>query len=400
MVRQSARRQRLLVALVAFVISAGATIMAADSSPSAAKPENAPKPSASASAPGGDKLRIGIAYGDTLTWAKDDELAIGLDDAVNSGSQWVRVDLSWRNIQPESSKRYEWQRFDRVVTAARARGLTVLPVIGYTPRWAQKVSCPGNDQSCPPANPETFAAFAAEAVKRYAPQGVHTWEIWNEPNIPFWAPKPDPVGYTELLKATTKSMRKADPQAFLVMGGLAAVGTDAKKGYISQSEFLAEICKLGANRLVDAVGYHPYTYPYLPSAKTDFGTAFEDISSARGNLVAVLDANGTPNLPIWLTETGAPTNGPGTAADGKTIPPDSTHVTPAFQAEIATDTIPAAAANPHVGAVFWFADQDSGTEKDKGQRSKFYGLRSFDGTPKPALDAWKAAVGAYQKRKP
>ncbi len=114
----------------------------------------------------------------------------------------------------------------------------------------------------------------------------------------------------------------------------------------------------------------------------------------------MLDTYGTPDLPIWITETGAPTNGPGTAADGKTIPPDATHVTEAFQAEIATDTVPASAANPHVGAVFWFADQDSGTDKDKAHRSMFYGLRHYDGKPKPALAALKAAITAYERTQP
>ncbi|MFJ1704444.1 cellulase family glycosylhydrolase [Kitasatospora sp. NPDC088346] len=401
MVMQSARRRRLLVALVAFVVSAGATIMAADSSPTTPSdvPESAPLVAVSnAPQQGTEKLHIGVAYGDTLTWKSDLGLASGLDDAVALGAKWVRVDLSWRDIQPDNPKNFNWPRFDRVVKAAHERGLAVLPTIGFTPAWAQRSGCARDDSSCAPADVDKFAAFAKDAAKRYAPLGIHTWEIWNEPNIPFWAPKPDPAAYTELLKATSKAIRGADPQAYLLMGGLAAVGTDPAKGYVSHTEFLTEVAKLGGNRLVDAVAYHPYTYPYLPSAKTDFGTAFEDISSAKDNLMAVLEKYGTPGMPIWLTETGAATNGPGQASDGKTIPPNTTHVTEGFQAEIATDTVPAAAANPHVAAVFWFEDQDSGTDKDKGQRSKFYGLRRYDGTPKPAFAALRTSIAAYARQ--
>ncbi|MDH6578065.1 cellulase family glycosylhydrolase [Kitasatospora sp. MAP5-34] len=406
---QPSKRQRLVVALIAFVVSLLATILAGSfpSSSSPSQPSRSPSPSHPAPSASGtagaagsaDQLRIGIAYGDSLTWKSDQDLAVGLDDAVNSGAKWVRVDLSWNNIQPDNATHYEWQRFDRIVKAADTRKLQVLATIAYTPGWARKPGC-GNDPSCPPARPAAFAAFAKATAQRYAPMGVHTWEIWNEPNLPFWAPKPDPAGYTELLTATSQALRAADPKAFILMGGLAAVGTDPSSGYVSQSEFLAAVCQLGANKVVDAISYHPYTYPYLPSAKTDFGTAMEQISSTKDNLVGVLAANGTPNLPIWLTETGAPTDGPGSATDGTSITADTTHVSEAYQAKIAADTVPAAAANPHVGAVFWFADQDAGTDKDRQHRSLFYGLRHYDGTPKPALQAWKDAISAYEQRHP
>jgi hypothetical protein len=411
MVKTSGGRQRLLVALCAFVAALGTTIVAACASsspgsssrgPEAASPapgsaaQTAPATSATPASQS-RQLRIGIAYGDTLPWKSDAALARGLDDAVAVGATWVRVDLSWNDIQPDSSHVYHWQRFDRVVQAARARHLNVLPTIAYTPAWAREPGC--HTQSCPPADPVRFADFAKDAAERYAPMGVHTWEIWNEPNIHnFWSPKPDPAAYTHLLRVTAHAIRAVDRKTYLLMGGLAAVNTDPKRGFTSQVGFLTAVSKLGANRLVDAVSYHPYTYPYLPGATTGFGTSFERISTTRENLAAVLDTYGTPDIPIWITETGAPTNGPGSAADGKTIPPVTTHVTEAFQAEIASATVPAAAANRHVAAVFWFADQDSGTAKDKARHSLFFGLRRYDGTAKPSFDAFKASIAAYERR--
>jgi polysaccharide biosynthesis protein PslG len=406
MLKDSGGRQRLLAALIAFVVSAGATIIAAvasppsDASPAAvSSASSAAAPSASTAQAGPTrKLRIGVSYGDTLTWKSDEGLAAGLNDAVELGAGWARVDLSWNNIQPSSPERYNWQRFDRVVKAARARGLNVLPVLAYTPAWARQSSCHGG-QSCPPADPALFAAFAKDAAERYAPMGVHAWEIWNEPNLSmFYAPRPDPAGYVRLLRATSTALRQAQPKAVLVMGGLAVATTSKKTGKVSPTDFLTEVSKRGANRLVDAVGYHPYNYPHLPSSTPDSDTPFERISTAKGNLVAVLDRYGTPDLPIWLTETGAPTNGPGTASDGVRITQDTTHVTEAFQAEIAADTVTASAANPHVQAMFWFADQDTGTPKDTSHRSQFYGLRRHDGTAKPAFAALRQAVTAYQRR--
>ncbi|WP_370149465.1 cellulase family glycosylhydrolase [Streptacidiphilus sp. EB129] len=396
MVKLSGIRQRLLMALVAFSVTACATVIAASSSATPKQSAVADAPTAVAPATEPRQMRIGIAYGDTLVWMSDKDLAAGLDDAVTLGAHWIRVDLSWEDIQPDSADSYQWPRFDRIVNAARARGLDVLPTLGYTPAWARKAGC--DSAACAPANPAAFAAFAATAARRYAPQGVHTWEIWNEPNItPFWAPKPDPAGYTQLLRETAQELRSVDPRAYLLMGGLAAVGSNPTTGWMSQTAFLTAVSKLGANHLVDALSYHPYTYPILPSAVTRFGTAYERISSYSDNLVAVLDKYGTPNLPIWITETGAGTNGPGVASDGKTIPPNTTHVTEAFQARIATDTVTATAANSHVTALFWFADRDSGTPAQKASRSLFFGLRRLDGSPKPAFNALREAIAAYER---
>jgi hypothetical protein len=384
------------VALVAFTVTLAATVLAAFSQPPAGKPGSWPQASASSTGGAGTRqpLAVGIAYADTLPFLSDQDLASALDDAVTVGAKWVRVDLSWEDIQPDSPSRYQWDRFDRVVRAARKRSLHVLAVIGYTPQWARSASCTAG-QACGPADPATFAAFARQATTRYSAMGVHTWEIWNEENIGFWAPHPDPAAYTRLLRATTRAMRAADPTATLLLGGLAAVPTNPKQNQVSQYDYLTAVAKLGALHLVDAVSYHPYTFPYLPSAKTDFGTAYEKISSSQNNLVSVLDKYGTPNLPIWVTETGAPTNGPGVASNGITIPPNTTHVTEARQAQIAADVVPASAANPHVAAVFWYADRDNGT--DRAYRSKFFGLRRIDGTKKPAFAAFEQSIAAYEK---
>jgi hypothetical protein len=391
---QTGLRRHWWVALVAFTVAAAVTVtLALSQPPSVAKPSAWPVSGStgSASRPG---LKIGVAYGDTLPFLSDQDVAAALDDAVALGANWVRADLSWEDIQPDSSDRYQWSRFDRVAEAAHKRGLNILAVIGYTPPWARPSTC-RNDQACAPADPAAFAAFARKAAARYSAMGVHTWEIWNEENILFWKPKPDPVGYTRLLKLTAAAVRSADAQATVVMGGLAAVSADSKAPRIPQDQFLAAVARLGGTRVVDAVAYHPYTYPYLPSARTGFGTAFEKISSTRDSLVSVLTEYGTPALPIWLTETGAPTNGPGVASDGVQIPPDTTHVTEAFQAAIAADTVSAAAANPHVVAVFWYSDRDTGT--DPAEDWKYFGLRRTDGTPKPSFPALKNAITAYEK---
>jgi polysaccharide biosynthesis protein PslG len=337
---------------------------------------------------------IGISYGDTLVWMSHDRLAAALDDAVEVDANWIRTDLAWPDIQPDGPTDFHWQPFDRVIDAARARKLNVLPILAYTPAWAGRADCSG--QFCAPADPGAFARFAAAAVRRYAPLGVQAWEIWNEPNLTaFWRPAPSAAGYTALLRATSAAIRSVDPHAYVVSGGLAATAT--ADGNVSQGTFLDSVGALGGLDSVDAVGYHPYTYPYLPSARTSFLTPWERMSAGPDGLRAVLARYGRRDLPIWLTEVGAPTGGPGTASDGRpaTIGPATTHVTERRQAQIAADAVRTVAGQPWIGALFWYSDRDLGS--DPATPENFYGLRRVDGSAKPALSAFRDAVTASRR---
>src|ERR1035438_3196228 len=149
---------------------------------------------------------IGIAYGDTLVWDSPDVLSQTLADTVAIGATTIRLDLGWDDIQPNSASVYNWSNFDRVVQAARLRNLTLLPTLAYTPAWARAPGC--MTAKCAPANPNAFATFAAAAALRYAPMGIHTWEIWNEPNsVGFWQPAPNAAQYVQLLSVTSSAIR-------------------------------------------------------------------------------------------------------------------------------------------------------------------------------------------------
>ncbi|MGW2565741.1 cellulase family glycosylhydrolase [Streptomyces sp. NPDC001537] len=402
-------RRRLLGALVSFAVLGGAVAavvtLTGVGSPSRTPgdgigaPASAPGSAASASAGVRARdLRFGLSFGDTLTWMTDAKLAKAMDDAEELGVRWLRVDLSWRTIQPDSPSQYHWERFDRVVAAARAHGFQVLPTISYTPRWAADPNCRSTSQTCPPAGNDRFAEFARQAAERYAPKGVHTWEIWNEPNIkPFWQTGPDAGRYAALLTKTAVAVRSADPHAFLLLGGLAAVDTIPSKQYVSHKTFLAELGRLGALKQVDAISYHPYTYPLLPGTETATGTRFEDIDRTKDNLVAILARYGERGMPIWLTETGAPTWSQGKAADTPSAR-GVAHVTPRLQAEIARDTVTAAAAVPSVDVVFWFSYQDVAPETATSRKSQHYGLTYYDGRRKPSFDALEQAIRAYRNK--
>jgi hypothetical protein len=286
--------------------------------------------------------RAGFAEGSTLLYRSDDELARELDGIAATGARWLRVDVDWDLVEHDRGQR-DWSRVDRVIDAARARGLTVLGLLTYAPPWARP---PGTTNKHPPEHVEDFAAFCAAAARRYA-VAVAAWEIWNEPNLAsFWEPAADPVAYARLLRAAASAIRTVAPPATIVSGGLAPSADGARS--ISPVRFLTRLYAAGARRDFDAVGHHPYNYPGDPLAPTDASNdnAFGGVTPA---LRDVMVSHGDAEKQIWGTETGAPTVGPRAPRSL------AAHVDASYEAWNRWD---------FTGPLFWYSYRDAGGGRD------------------------------------
>lgn len=64
-----------------------------------------------------------------------------------------------------------------------------------------------------------IAAFVSHLLARYGASEVEKWyfEVWNEPNLPFWTGKPAEETYYALYDLTARIIRRADPK--LRVGG-------------------------------------------------------------------------------------------------------------------------------------------------------------------------------------
>src|SRR5205085_304539 len=122
----------------------------------------------------------------------------------------------------------------------------------------------GTSSTTPPTNLGDYATFAATAARHFGPLGVHDYEIWNEPNIGFWSPSPDPARYTQMLKQAYAAIKGVDPAATVISAGLSPYGSYGQQDatHMNPLTFLQQMYANGAHGSMDGVGWHPYAYPY------------------------------------------------------------------------------------------------------------------------------------------
>jgi hypothetical protein len=297
-------------------------------------------------------------------------------DIASAGFSWVRVDYDWSIIQRTSTPKFDLARQDRIVKAARSNNLKVLGILAYAPTWAARKDCT-NKHACAPADPALFSDFAG-AVASHSKGEVNNWEIWNEQNSQdFWSPKPSANDYTSLLKGAYSAIKQQDPSATVVSGGMDAYNTSQVR--IDSKDFLTQMYKDGAKGSFDALGYHPYTYPSSPMDKNNGWSKMAEDST---NLLGIMKANGDGDKQIWMTEYGAPTNGP----------VGSGFVDEKKQEGLVHDVTNALLNKPWAGPLFWYTYQDLSLPNDTKQN--YYGLEHVNGSGKPALDAWRQLLTA------
>ena len=220
------------------------------------------------------------------------------------GVDTVRTVFRWSEMQSSENGPIYFAETDVMVAEAVRNRMSVLPVVLSTPGWAQKY--PGRPGS-PPADPQQVARFLSQLVARYGHAGsfwlahpelekrpLRHWQIWNEPEIDAYWNEPKPwIGYAKLVRASHRALRRADPQARLVLAG--SVGFSW--------ESLDRLYREGIKGHFDVAAIHPYT-----------GSVAEVAEIVRRNR-RVLRRHGDATKALWITELSWP------ASQGRMKPP-------------------------------------------------------------------------------
>jgi hypothetical protein len=297
--------------------------------------------------------------------------------------RWVRMSMAWNGVERFGRGQYD-ERFvsdmDYAVRAVRAAGIEVLmPIADGVPYWAsadpgKHLDSDGKPQwnkLWRPADFADFGRFTGWVASRYAPLGVHVFEVWNEPNLErFWPSGPNPAEYAAMLRAAYPAIKRADPRATVLLGGL----------YQNGADFLEGVYRAGGAGFFDAVATHVYTggdpAPCRPGARDPSPDSLCGIE----NVHRVMQAHGEGRRPVWLTEFGW-----STWEDGVSEAEQAVYLVHALsRLRRAFPYVPVAFAY-NLRDNYWLGD-------DSGSQEGNYGLTKTDGTPKPALGALESVI--------
>ncbi|MCB0195613.1 MAG: carboxypeptidase regulatory-like domain-containing protein [Anaerolineae bacterium] len=259
--------------------------------------------------------------------------------ALDAGARWDRWPLYWHWVAdggytgPHEGGRHD---YDTLVIEEIEHGLTPLVILMGTPHdearqmvesaptaeadlplrenpieistatlpprsLNEPIFSDGTDIPAPgkAINPENaWATFVATTVERYRPGGtlarqqgwaddvgVRYWEVWNEPDFDlFW--RGSVSDYYRLLEVAYKSIKSTDPDAVVLLGGLA---------FYEKLNWLGELLRQTGGdpdqAYFDVFSMHHYWSIYNSEAR---------LQETR----TLLDAFGLPDVSIWITESG------------------------------------------------------------------------------------------------
>ncbi len=187
-------------------------------------------------------------------WGAFDTTARDLRLAKDGGFTWVKQQFEWRNIEGQGKGRFEWNEPDRIMKAIDDASLKVVARVDGYATWARAEQVYPDDG--PPDRMSDWADFLTALATRYRGR-IDGYEIWNEPNLTReWARKPpSAVEYTEMLRASYRAIKAADPQAIVITGAPSPT-TETSVNARPDTTFLREMYAAGARGNFDVLGVH------------------------------------------------------------------------------------------------------------------------------------------------
>lgn len=212
--------------------------------------------------------------------------AFQLDMIRKAGIRFLRITMYWALVenthQPGVYNSEQIAQWDDFVKLSQEKGIELLILVSG--------NAPGTGWDNRIESYQRFSNFVVDMVKRYP--GVRYWELWNEMDEAFTdlfgKDQPELTKwdrgkcYAEMLKVTYPAIKKANPDAWVVMGGM--VGWD---------EFPRGVYDNGGRDYFDIMNLHTYGLP------VEWGFL------GRGHQLRQLMSNyGDSDKPLWNTEFG------------------------------------------------------------------------------------------------
>jgi hypothetical protein len=219
---------------------------------------------------------LGMAHGGYTRSAQEYAL---LDEL---GSVWIRRTFDWEDIEPEEG-RWDFAEWDDYVDSAKAAGKKILATLAYDVGWIYEEN--EARRNIIPEKIPYYLRYVETVVRRYQDR-IDAFEIWNEPNNPFYFWKGSDRDFFELARAATAKIKEIDPAIKVAAAGF----------WLAPQGFIRGMFESGAMEQVDILSFHPYA------------------GSPRGAIRSydrLLKIIGPYHFKgqIWITEIGFPTRG-------------------------------------------------------------------------------------------
>ncbi len=387
-----------------------------------ANPEQQPSAISAATIPN-DRLGINQISTADIVKTQAANLPTRYQKATDAGARWNRWPMYWPEVE-SSSGSFNYSVYDNVANWDRNKGFQANVVLMNTPGWATTaaaapmeapasrvgegphligpVSPPVGPTAISPAtaplknldapvfvdvggagsdvpgpgktiNPNnSWARFVYNTVYHYTrryPGVVKAWEMWNEPDLgTFWSGSAS--SYYRLLKVGYLAAKFADPNATVLMGGMA---------YWSNPSFFSQVLGLiKADPSAAANGY------YFDATAWHWYSRSSQMYDMVNTTRSTLQSYGLGSKPIWVNETGVPIwDDPAKKPFGGSNTP---YFASATQDEAASYVIQAIAYGLAAGVqrIIYFQEYDDGN-------NEAFGLLRNDDSQRPSYAAHQVA---------
>ncbi|MCB0828775.1 MAG: hypothetical protein KDB62_08215 [Solirubrobacterales bacterium] len=286
-----------------------------------------------------------------------------------------RATIKWESVDRNGDGDMDWGAVDSLVRETAERGIELLPVFYDTPSWLA-----GNRRRLPIFNGYAryhWKTLLREAVDRYGTDGtfwrehaelperpIRYWQVWNEPNIKYWAKPVSVPKYARLLGISARVIRNADPNAKVVTAGL--YSRPRNGAGIRARKFIERLYRQpGFRRSFDIAAIHPYAGTTRKSVRRTFP------------IREVMDRFGQTGKRLMVTELGWGSDASTSFGTGS-LEAQAEQLTSAYRAYLRHRR------ELRLKAVYWFSWSDLPPETVTCSFCRETGLFDVDGRAKPA----------------
>jgi hypothetical protein len=328
---------------------------------------------------------------------RSDEIPTAVALMREAGIQWQREEIFWHEIQQFPGGPFDWDgnnagfyNYDLAIDAQVQAGINILGLLDYNPAW-MKGKNPTLDEWI-----NDWGDYVYATVARYGRERgqIKVWELWNEPNLAksgYESGLYTIDDFVRILAVGSAAARAADPEARIVLGGLASIWSEPPSPFhYDYFDYLDQVAQRGGWQYVDIIAIHPYR----PDAPEGDAWRRDQSLTFRQEMLRLDDILNTYGAkPVWLTEFGWSTNTRWPGVDEDT------------QAFFLVRSYLQAIAHPSIEKIFWYDFRndtwpDANYERpvyDDGEVEFHYGLlrRSYPLDPNRA-DLRKPSFLAYR----